>query len=287
MRPPFKKDGSFLINCRPLNNSVYVLLAEIMREFITLKRYFLESLSGLVMVYILFLGFFFSSQGFSGQPLIQTDHSTDLAHRAVGFILWLFALNSVGHFSNAIRDESHIGIMEQIALSPSGLIVDLWGRAIGKTLVDCLTIGLVLILIMLTADISLRFPPLSVGIVFMLTLLGLYGLAFFFGGLTLIYKRLGNVTIVIRFAFLILTGAITPLENFPLWLQIVAKTLPMTQGLKILRLLMIENRSFAYVLASGDFVMLVTNSACYITFGLISFKLFEKMARHKGLLGVY
>ena len=140
---------------------------------------------------------------------------------------------------------------------------------------------------MATADISLRFPPLAVGIVFILTLLGLYGLAFFFGGLTLIYKRLGNVTIVIRFAFLILTGAITPIENFPVWLQVISKTLPMTQGLKILRLLMIENKSFGHVLASGDFFMLVMNSACYITFGLISFKLFEKVARHRGLLGVY
>lgn len=264
-----------------------MLYAETLRELITLRRYFLESVSGLVMVYILFLGFFFSSQGFSGQPVFQANHSTDLAHRAVGFIMWLFALNSVGHFSNAIRDESHIGVMEQIALSPSGLIVDLWGRAIGKTLVDCATIGLVLISIMVTADISLSFPPFSVGIVFLLTLLGLYGLAFFFGGLTLIYKRLGNVTIVVRFAFLILTGAITPIENFPLWLQIISRTLPMTQGLKILRLLMIENKPFSYILESGDLLTLVINSACYITAGLISFKCFEKIARDKGLLGVY
>ena len=268
-------------------NITYVLYAEILRELITLRRYFLESLSGLVMVYILFLGFFFSSQGFSGQPVFQTNHSTDLAYRAVGFILWLFALNSVGHFSNAIRDESHIGVMEQIALSPSGLIVDLWGRAIGKTLVDFVTIGLVLISIMVTADISLSFPPFSVGIIFILTLLGLSGLAFFFGGLTLIYKRLGNVTIVVRFAFLILTGAITPIENFPFWLQIISKTLPMTQGLKILRLFMIENKSFAYILESGDLLILIVNSAFYIITGLISFKFFEKIARNRGLLGVY
>jgi len=247
----------------------------------------MEAVSGLAMVYILFLGFFFSAQGFSSQPLYPSTASTDLAHRALGFILWLFALNSIGHFSNAVRDESQIGIMEQIALSPAGLIVDLWGRAIGKTLVDCATIGFVLITIVLTTGISLRFPPLSVGIIFILTLLGLYGLAFFFGGLTLIYKRLGNVTIVIRFAFLILTGAITPIENFPQWLQVISRTLPMTQGLKILRLFMIEGRPFSYILASGDLLALLLNSACYITFGLLSFKYFEKIARNKGLLGVY
>jgi ABC-2 type transport system permease protein len=199
----------------------------------------------------------------------------------------LFALNSVGHFSNAIRDESHIGVMEQIALSPLGLIVDMWGRAIGKTLVDCITIGLVLFTVVVSTHISLNFPPISVGIVFILTLLGLYGLAFFLGGLTLIYKRLGNVTIVIRFAFLILTGAVTPIENFPLWLQIIAKTLPMTQGLKILRLLMIDNKPFVFVVMSGDLLFLIINSACYITLGLISFHVFEKIAREKGLLGVY
>jgi len=264
----------------------FVLWAETIREFITLKRYLLEAISGLVMVYILFLGFFFSAQSFTGTASPASD-AADLAHRAVGFILWLFALNAIGHLSNAIRDEANIGILEQLALSPAGLAAGLWGRAIGKTLVDCLTIGLVLVFIIASTGISLRFPPLSVGIVFLLTLLGLYGLAFFFAGLTLIYKRLGNITIVVRFAFLILTGAITPIENFPGWLQLIANTLPMTQGLKILRLLMIEDRPLTVALASGDLLLLVMNSAGYITLGLISFRIFEGIARRRGLLGVY
>ncbi|MEW6672129.1 MAG: ABC transporter permease [Thermodesulfobacteriota bacterium] len=271
---------------RQITHTAYVLYAEIVREIITLKRYFLEAVSGLLMVYILFLGFFFSAQTFRSAASPPAN-STDLAHRAVGFVLWLFALNSIGHFSNAIRDEAHIGIMEQIALSPSGLIVNMWGRAIGKTIVDCVTIGLVLLTIIISTRISLSFPPLSVAVVFILTLSGLYGLAFFFGGLTLIYKRLGNVTLVVRFAFLILTGAVTPIENFPAWLQIIAKTLPMTQGLKILRLLMIENIPLAAVLKSGDLFWLMIKSACYITLGLVSFRMFENIARERGLLGVY
>jgi len=268
-------------------NVIYVLYAETLREFITLKRYFLESISGLVMVYILFMGFFFASQGFSDQATSLSNNSTDLAHRTVGFVLWLFALNSVGHFSNAIRDESHIGVMEQIALGPSGLIVDMWGRAIGKTIIDCLMIGLVLFIIIVTTRISLSFSFFSVGLVFLLTLLGLYGLGFFFGGLALIYKRLGSVTVVVRFGFLILTGAITPIENFPEWLQVISKTLPMTEGLKILRLLMVENKPFAYVLGSGDLLLLIVNSALYLSIGLISFKYLERVARDRGLLGVY
>lgn len=266
---------------------IHVLYGEVLREIITMRRYFLEAISGLVMVYILFIGFFFAGRGFTGQPILQGVNSTDLAHRTVGFILWLFALNSVGHFSNAIRDESHIGIMEQIALSPSGLIVDMWGRAIGKTMIDCVMIGLVLLTIMVTTKVSLDFPVFSVGLVFILTLLGLYGLGFFFGGLSLIYKRLGSITIVVRFAFLILTGAITPIESFPPWLQVICKTLPMTEGLKILRLIMVEKRPFSVVLGSGALLILVINSAIYISVGLISFKYLENVARDRGLLGVY
>lgn len=268
-------------------NITYVLYGEVLREFITLWRYFIEALSGLVMVYILFMGFFLAGRGFSRQIASQAANSTDLAHQAVGFILWLFALNSVGHFSSAVRDESHIGVMEQIALSPSGLIVDMCGRAIGKTIIDCIMIGLVLITIMLTTGISLSLPAFSVGFVFVLTLLGLYGLGFFFGGLALIYKRLGSVTMVVRFGFLILTGAITPIENFPSWLQLICKTLPMTEGLKILRLLMVEKRPFSFILESGDLLVLAVNSTLYIAVGLISFKYLERIARHKGLLGVY
>jgi len=229
---------------------IYVLYAETLREFVTLKRYFLEAISGLVMVYILFMGFFFASQSFTGQVISPPNGSTDIAHRVVGFVLWLFALNSVGHFSAAIRDDAHIGVLEQIALSPSGLIADMWGRAVGKTIIDCTMIGVVFVSIIATTNISLSFPFFSVAVVFLVTLLGLYGLGFFFGGLALIYKRLGSITIVVRFAFLILTGAITPIENFPPVLQFVAKTLPMTEGLKILRILMVEKKPFMSVVES-------------------------------------
>ena len=112
------------LNLEKILDVGYVLYAEVLREIITTRRYLLETISGLVMVYILFMGFFFAGQGFTAHVTLQALNRIDLAHRTVGFILWLFALNSVGHFSNAIRDESNIGVMEQIALSPSGLIMD-------------------------------------------------------------------------------------------------------------------------------------------------------------------
>lgn len=275
------------LNPKKILDAGYVIYAEILREFITTRRYILEAVSGLAMVYILFMGFFFAGQGFTVPSTPQTLSRIDLAHRAVGFILWLFALNSVGHFSNAIRDESHIGVMEQIALSPSGLIVDMCGRAIGKTIIDTVMIGLVLLTIIATTGVSLSFPILPVSLIFVLTLVGLYGLGFFFGGLALIYKRLGSITIVVRFAFLILTGAITPIESFPKWLQLICKSLPMTEGLKILRLIMVERRSFLSIVGSGEVALLVLNSTIYMIVGLLSFKYFENLARDKGLLGVY
>ncbi len=268
--------------------TAYIFYAEIVREIITARRYLFESVSGLIMMYILFMGFFFASQGFGGSPSPDGGaDSTGMAHRTVGFILWLFALSAVGHFGNAIRDDSHIGILEQIAMSPTGMVVDMCGRALGKTLLDCVTVGLVLASILLTTNVSLSFSFFPVIFILFLTLLGLYGLGFFFGGLSLIYKRLGAITIIVRFAFLILTGAITSLSNFPPFLQLIAQTLPMTQGLAILRLLMVEDRSFFSVVQGGNFSILILNSAIYLTIGIVSFKYFEKKAREKGLLGVY
>ena len=69
--------------------------------------------------------------------------------------------------------------------------------------------------------------------------------------------------------------------------QMISKTLPMTEGLKILRLLMVENKPFTYVLENGDLLLLIVNSALYLSIGLISFKCLEKVARERGLLGVY
>lgn len=50
---------------------------------------------------------------------------------------------------------------------------------------------------------------------------------------------------------------------------------------------MVENKPFSTVIANGEILMLVINSAIYVIIGVISFKHFENMARDRGLLGVY
>jgi len=50
---------------------------------------------------------------------------------------------------------------------------------------------------------------------------------------------------------------------------------------------MFENKPCRYILESGDLLILFLNSAFYITIGLISFNLRDKIARSKGLFGAY
>lgn len=48
-----------------------------------------------------------------------------------------------------------------------------------------------------------------------------------------------------------------------------------------------ENIPFTAIIKSGDLLWLIIHSAGYITLGLFSFRIFEGIARDRGLLGVY
>lgn len=267
-------------------NIVSIILAECYREFIYAKRYSIERFSSLIMLFFIFFGIVYSSTTSFGHNHLNELDSISTAHRIVGFLLWFFALDAVGHLSSSIREDLHIGILEQIALSPYSLIFNLMGRSISRLIINFTLSIFLFFTFQKTFGVKINIP-LSVFILFIITYAGLYGLGLFFAGLTLIFKRLGPITTITRFLLLIFTGAIIPLDTFPSYLKYFSQTLPMTIGLTLIKKIIFEKITFFEIINTNIFFQFVANSLFYLLVGIITFLYLEKRARSKGALGTY
>lgn len=263
-----------------------IIFAECYREFVYAKRYSIERISSLIMLFFIFFGIVYSSTTSFVNHNANNFDPISVSHRIVGFLLWFFALDAVGHLSSSLREDLHIGILEQIALSPYPLLYNMLGRSISRLVINLCFAILLFIIFQKTFDIRINIPY-SVFFFFLITYAGLYGLGLFFAGLTLIFKRLGPVTTITRFLLLIFTGAIIPLHTFPHYLRIFAQTLPMTLGLSIIREIIFQQKTIVDITSSTKFYLFLVNSIFYLTLGIITFILLEKRARAKGALGTY
>jgi ABC-2 type transport system permease protein len=86
---------------------------------------------------------------------------------------------------------------------------------------------------------------------------------------------------------LFLSGALLPVEAMPEWLAAIARTLPSTQGIVVLRRVVLDGQSLASVWQDGSLIWLIVHSAIYLTVGCLFFSVCEQIAKKQGSLGQY
>lgn len=242
---------------------------------IELKRYFFNSVSGLATIYLIFLLIFFGFKGLvSGPNLGNTIDGI-----VVGFFLWNFTLEVYSELSNSLIREAQWGTLEQLYMSPEGFgWISFFQVLSSFSFFFLANIGF-LYLMMLTTG---RFLHLRLGStlpILVLVLLGVAGIGYFLGGLTLVFKRVESFLQIVQFVILALV--MFPLESFPL-----IKYFPLAYGADLLREVMINGKTLSQFPPS-DLAFLVLNSVFFFAIGFGAFKYFEGVAKRKGLLGHY
>lgn len=128
---------------------------------------------------------------------------------------------------------------------------------------------------------------MPVGVILGLSVLGLYGFGFMLAALALIFKRVGPVATVLQYILLFITGAIIPLENFPVIIRTIGQTLPLSAGIKAMQMSVIERLPLAAIIRDPVFSNLLLSTVIYVFLGLTAFMVADRFARQKGLLGQY
>jgi ABC-2 type transport system permease protein len=245
-------------------------------RLIELRRYSFDMISGVVSIYGFFIVIFFGAKLFGGD---RPGLGHTLEGVVVSYALWALTVLSLGALTFDLTQEAQQGTLEQLGMSPFGLSRVLIARVFTSIVAYFAIWVAMLVLMMATSGKWLNLDVPSVLPLVIVTLLGVIGIGFFLGGLAIVFKRIQNALSV--YQILIIGLVVVPADEV-----VIVKYLPLAWGTHLLQRVLVDDVSIVR-LGVGNLVFLAANSLFYFFGGLGVFKLFERSARERGLLGHY
>ena len=257
--------------------------AEMVKGIVWILGYRFNNVGFLGTFVILFVG----NGMLLGQGRIESDA---LPSPLLGFMVWFFGMKTVDHMAFMVQEEASTGTMEQMYMSPAPMVALMVGRSLGMLVVASVQAALVAVVIALLVrlPVTVDLRAIAVGApIFALTMVGMFGFGFVIAGLSLVVKRAGTLMSMLQTALLYFSGVMLPLEALTPELAAVARVLPATQGIAVLRELIFAQRSLGELWADGAIPWLIAHSALYFALGWLVYKWCESIAKRQVSLGQY
>ena len=259
--------------------------AEVTRSFIIMRRYWFATIISLVVGYGFMMSLIYAF-------MYNKDAATKIADQAtsgaLGFILGLFSFGIIGMFSQGMQSMARSGELEQVCMSPHGLVGNFLARSLVGAISSIISLALLLTLIAYTVKGKLHADPVPTFVCLALTYVNLIGFGFMTGGLVLVFKQIGQLMTLFRLAliFLVTTATTTDLMSSQSPLLIVAHLLPALDAGVCLKAVLLDGIGMD-VFTHTSMYWLIFNSALWTIVGITGFKYMENVSRDKGTLGVY
>ena len=249
--------------------------ANVRKVLIELRRYLPNTISLVVTFYAIFLAMFLGITVIGDPGAAEANLRFAIVGNAFWFLL-ILGINSMGY---EITTEATRGTLEQLAMSPVGMATILFARMVGTLAVYLLITAAMLVLTMATAGQWLAFDVPLLLCILLPTFVGVMGIGYAFAGLALVYKQVSAILQISQFVFL-------GMAFVPLALAPSLELAPIVKGIDMVRAAMIDGAGF------GDFGLrdwgsLAVNALVYFTLGLLAYRLAERRAVGRGLLGQY
>ena len=262
-----------------MRTTLVALAGEIRKSLLTSWTYRMNSLATLLTMGLIFVAIGFMMTGGSLD-------AEELAPTFLGFITWMYAMMAIGNVAYGVRGEMSAGTLEQMAMSPAPLGIVLLGRLIANLLVT--TVQVLVVSIGLRQLAGIGAPMNAAGVlVLLLTLLGILGFGYLIAGAVMVWKQVESLANLVQNVLLFLNGSLLPIDQFPPWLTAVAQVFPSTQGIIVLRRVVLGGQSLASVWQDRSLVWLIVHSGLFWAVGWIVFLFCEQVAKRRGSLGQY
>lgn len=248
--------------------------ASLTKSAILLRRYWFDTVSQLVVTYVMFLLLVFG-----GRSIAPSVIQESLGGIIVGYFLWSTAVSSYRTPSSSLIGEARKGTLEQLSLSPLGIgRVLLLKTAAGLVVSVSLSLAILVSLLAITGE-TLALDLVAIVPILLLSLLSILGLGFAFGGLALLYKRVSSALQLVQ--YLMIGFVAVPVESNPAF-----KLLPLSLGSKLLRDVMVGGLGL-FEIPTADLALLVGKGVVYFGAGYLVFYWFKERARAQGAIGHY
>ncbi len=252
---------------------------EIEKGLIDLWRGKIASLLELILFALFFLAIMFAvGRG--------TFHKEQVAALLLGFVGYIFFHMQTNRLFWGLLAEMQSGTLEQMYLSPLPswlLTIGLQVASIVEAVISALVLSLFIELVV-QVPLPLHWAAL---LPLVLLVLGSVGYSLILGGLTLLFKRLEILKELFQIVVLIFGGVLVPLSHMPGWMAAIARFLPLTPGVDVLRKILLDGVSLGQLSGDGTLWRLLGSAAAYLALGIIIFRWCERIAKRKGTLGQY
>ena len=277
-----------------------VIKAEVVRSMIVLRRYWFRTLTGMVMGYgmllVLITGFIVSRDEVTNVAASNFGDAEQATNFVLGFIIGMFAFSIVGMFTQGLQSMASTGVLEQLCLSPHGLVTNFLARSTVAAITSVMSSAVMIWFVSLTVGGTLHFDPPAVVVLMVLTFFNLIGFGFMMGGLVLVFKQVGQVAILIRMGlFALAIFAKEELLHQGWAMATLIHAMPIADAAILLKWALIENQgivgddatNYISVFLHPSMRFLVLNCVVWTFAGITVFKVMENWSRSKGTLGGY
>lgn len=256
---------------------VELFFAELKRTWILQRRYPIEVIGIVIVTVSIFYGLFLSARYVAGANFQLGDRLDSII---IGYVLWSLVVFILGNIANLLQYEAQTGTLEQLFLSQFGAVRVFLIRALASVTLQLIFVLTILLSILLLTGSRLDFPP-ALLLPLITVLMGANGIAFAIGALALLFKQVSQLQVIFQFGLLFLLA--TPIETWTGFAQVIANLLPIAPSASILRALMARGESLNFTHLTIAFV----NGVVYFAIGLGLFRLAERQAKSRGILGGY
>ncbi len=240
------------------------------------RRYAFNAVVRLFTVYAFFFMLFMGARITLGSTAGFGD---SLGSLVVAMLVFMMAQRAYQDHSGRLNAEAMQGTLEQLAMSRVGLSQVLVYNMLVMTVVQLSFNAVFLLLMMATSGRWLHLDVLSIVPLLLVSVLSVHGLGLAMGGLTLLFKRVGATIAIFQYVFLMLVAV--PVDRVPFF-----RFLPLSFGSGLIRRVMVDGESL-YRMPAADVLFLAANSGLYFAAGLVVFRVCERIARDRGMLGHY
>lgn len=250
------------------------MFQEFKMDILSTLRYRFSILSDIIVYTVLLSFFFMSGTGSSFAETYGTDNYRALL--LLGYISWSLSVACISMVGNEIRNETQRGTLYQKLASKTPLQVLYLSKLFSGVIVQ---LGIILCYVLVAVFLfDVQFYINFTMIIAILTcVIGMYGIGLVIGGLSLFFKRIGNIILLVQLTLLFITDTVPSNDA----ILSVSRFIPLTICNEIIR------SSYAGLPVGQLFIQLIISSIVFFAVGCFIFQFTLSRSRKTGNLLLY
>jgi ABC-2 type transport system permease protein len=246
------------------------------RTLIEMRRYAFDTIFQFAGIFLLFTLLFWGARGIGGADIREGD---TLPSIVIGFVVLTLVLASYYSLSSWLTQEATLGTLEQLAMSPFGLLNVLLAEFVASMWFQIAIVGVMLVGAQAVSGQWLHLDLVTLVPIVVLLLVQMLGLGLAIGGAALVFKRVVSLANLMQFVFLALVSL--PIDD-----HVWVRYMPIGLANHLIRLSTVHGTGLLD-LPRSDLAQLVVVSAAYVAAGMAVFLRCETLARDRGSIGVH